>query len=414
MKSTTVLQFQIKLSDLMWNLATEARQEAARLWNRMVKLHLWFRRRQKSWPTQSDFEKHFKGKFKLHSQTIQAIIQRFFTNIETTRTIRKSGDKRARYPYKLKHYTNLLWKGQAIKFRGNSIILPMGKGRQPLRIRLPKLPDGKVVQAELAFGRLLLTLSKEIETPKAGKNIGAADLGSIHLAVVTDGESSLAVVGRGLRSINQGLAKALAEVSALQSRCEKGSRRWRKLRATKRRLIEQAKNQSRNLLHHASNEMVEFCQQQEIGTLVVGDIAEINKGKSKKRSRRLNQEMGLLSLGLLVVYLNYKLARVGIVLDKKSEEKTTKTCPACGHKQKPRGRIYKCSNAECNFVGVRDEVGAFNQRNKYLNSGNIVTGFSIPKGKVKYLRPVKLKGFAERSRAADTGQSSIHALCAGG
>src|SRR6185369_10635709 len=122
-------------------------------------------------------------------------------------------------------------------------------------------------------------------------------------------------------------------------------------------------NQRRNLLHHASNKMVEYCQQKEIGTLVVGDIAEINKGKSKKSSRRLNQEMGMLSLGLLVVYLNYKLARVGISLDKKSEENTTKTCPACGHKQKPRGRIYKCTNAEFNFVGVRDEVGAFNQRN---------------------------------------------------
>jgi hypothetical protein len=62
MKSTTVLQFRLNLSDIMWHLATEGRQEAARLWNRMVKLQLWFRRKQKSWPTQSDFEKHFKGK----------------------------------------------------------------------------------------------------------------------------------------------------------------------------------------------------------------------------------------------------------------------------------------------------------------------------------------------------------------
>src|SRR5437762_2951002 len=106
MKSTTVLQFHIELGDIMWRLSTEARIEAAKLWNRMVKLHLRFRKRNKPWPSQSEFEKHFKGKFNLHSQTIQAIIQRFFANIETTRTNRKNGNKRARYPYKLKNYTN--------------------------------------------------------------------------------------------------------------------------------------------------------------------------------------------------------------------------------------------------------------------------------------------------------------------
>jgi putative transposase len=167
-------------------------------------------------------------------------------------------------------------------------------------------------------------------------------------------------------------------------------------------------------LHNAANEIVDFCQDQQIGALVVGDITEINRGKSKKRTRRLNQEMGLLSLGLFVGYLTYKLAAVRINLKKESEAYTTQTCPACGHKHKPAGRRYQCTNPECNFVGVRDEVGAFNQRNKYLNNGKIEPGFSIPKGKVKYLRPVKLKSFAERSRATDTGQPPIHALCAGG
>ncbi|MFY9223818.1 MAG: zinc ribbon domain-containing protein [Blastocatellia bacterium] len=122
--------------------------------------------------------------------------------------------------------------------------------------------------------------------------------------------------------------------------------------------------------------------------------------------------MGLLSLGLFVAYLKYKLAAFGIELESFNESYTTKTCPACGHKHKPINRQYHCP--KCKFVGIRDEVGAINLLNKYLNKGEILPNFLIPKGKVKYLRPVKLKNLARRSRADDTGHPSIHVFCADG
>ncbi|MBL8149379.1 MAG: transposase [Blastocatellia bacterium] len=399
---------------------TEVRSEAARLWNKMVKLHLYFRKRNKKWPTQAEFEKHFARKFSLHSQTVQALIGKFFANIETTRVNRANGDKKARYPYKEKTYFNPVWKGQHIKQELNYIVLPMGidpktrKRSLGISIRLPKdIPNGKIVQAELAFGKLLLTIQNivEVKKPKVD-NIAASDLGSIHLAVVTDGTNSLAVVGRGLRSINQGKAKVLAQISQLQSRCEKYSRRWKKLQATKRKILRKTQNQTANLLHKAANEIVKYCEEKEVSKLLVGDITEINRNKKKKASRRLNQEMGVLSLGVFVGYLKYKLAALGIELETFNESYTTKTCPACGHKHKPKGRQYHCP--KCGFVGIRDEVGAINLLNKYLNNGTIKPQFLIPKGKLKYLRPVKLKGFAKRSSPTDTGQPSIHSLSAVG
>ncbi len=45
-------------------------------------------------------EKHFKGRFNLHSQTIQALIQKFCANIEATKTRRADGDKLARYRWR--------------------------------------------------------------------------------------------------------------------------------------------------------------------------------------------------------------------------------------------------------------------------------------------------------------------------
>lgn len=225
------------------------------------------------------------------------------------------------------------------------------------------------------------------------------DPGIIHLAVVTDGDETLAVVGRGLRSIIQGHNKAKAEIFAKLDGCKKGSRRWKKLRRRLARLKRQRKNRVRNLLHHAANAVTAYCERRGIGTLVVGDITEINRGKKGKRSKRLNQENGNNPLGQFYDYLGYKLARVGAVLVREGEAYTTQSCPACGHRYKPAGRIYHCRNKACDLVCARDLVGASNLRNKYLHGGRIVAGARVPTGTVKYLRPVRLRsGVAPMTR----------------
>lgn len=172
------------------------------------------------------------------------------------------------------------WKGQAVKRHGNRLILPMGRSRKPLRVRIPgNLPSGKIVEVELGFRELRVTIKRVVAEKPAGENVAALDPGIIHLGVVTDGEVTLAVVGRGLRSIIQGHNKAKAEIFAKLDGCKKGSRRWRKLRRALARLKRQRQNRERNLLHHAANTVVAYCERQRIGTLVVGDITEINRGK---------------------------------------------------------------------------------------------------------------------------------------
>ncbi|HZA29475.1 MAG TPA: transposase [Gammaproteobacteria bacterium] len=367
---------------------TEARLEAARLWNRLVKLHRWFRRRHRPWPSASQFEQHFKGRFHLHSQTVQALIQRFFANIETAHTNRKNGDRNARYPHKLKRFVPVIWKGQAVRKGQGRIILPMGRGRDPIEYRLPATPEGRIAQVELGFRELRITLSCEVAQPDRLPGIAAADLGLINLAVVSDGEQSIGIVGRGLRSIMQWQSKKKAALSSLLSRCKRGSRRWRKLKRTQHKARRHRDNIQRNLLHHAANAVVGYCEQREIGTLVVGDITEISRGKRRKMSRRTNQENSNNPLGQFKQYLDYKLKRIGCCRETQNEAYTTKTCPVCGRRHKPAGRLYRCI---CGFVGIRDEVGAVNQLNKYLHGGDIIPGTVLPTGKVKYLRPAKLR-----------------------
>lgn len=393
MKSTTVVKIKLPY---MTQDATLARKEAARLWNRMVKLHFWFRKRKLPWPTESMFEKHFKRRFNLHSQTVQALVQKFFSNIETTRTNRNNGDKTARYPHKLKGYFSVMWKSQAIKLDGNTVFLSMGKGRTPLRFRIPEIPDGKIVAAELGYDELRLTLKKELLDPALQNGVAAVDLGIIHLAMVTDGQESIGVVGRGLRSVIQKHNKKKSALLKLLSRCKKGSRRWKKLKRSMRTSARHRDNAQRNLLHHAANAVTNFCNERKVGTLVVGDIREINRGKKGKSSKRLNQENGNNPLGRLTQYLEYKSKLIGCDVKYINEAYTTKTCPVCGHRHKPAGRVYRCKN--CGNTFVRDEVGAVNILNKYLH-GEIVPGKIVPTNNVKYLRPIK-----ERSRPAGTGQ----------
>ncbi len=102
------------------------RKETARFWNRLVKPHKYNRRRHRKWFGKFDLNTHFKGRFDLHSQTFQVCI----------------------------------WKQSAIKVKGNRIFLSNGCGRKPLRFKLPRtMPMGKIVQAELGFRELRLTIS---------------------------------------------------------------------------------------------------------------------------------------------------------------------------------------------------------------------------------------------------------------
>jgi hypothetical protein len=166
--------------------ADDARREAARLWNRMVILHHWFRKRRKLWPSEAQFKAHFKRRFNLHSQTIQALIERFFANIETCKTNRANG-LHQRYPHRIKHFLSPTWKKSAITRLGNHLSLSMGSNRKPIEIYASSLPPGDIVQVTLDHGKAFVTLKREIDEPVSGERRAAVDLGIIHLAALTDG-----------------------------------------------------------------------------------------------------------------------------------------------------------------------------------------------------------------------------------
>ena len=79
-----------------------AQMEAARVWNLCKEIHSEARRQGIRWPNRDDLQKATKGKFALHSQTVQMICHAFLANVETTRQVKKQNPK-MRYPYKYKY-----------------------------------------------------------------------------------------------------------------------------------------------------------------------------------------------------------------------------------------------------------------------------------------------------------------------
>ncbi len=199
MQETTVLAYRVSLSPTEWAKASDARRAAGDLWTRLVKIHRFCRRRHWRWPTESQLKAHCKRRFPLHSQTIQALIEKFCATIDGVRTKRKNGEKTSHYPWRFRRYFNPVFKGQALNMDEQHLLLPRGRGRDPIRVHLPKaMPTGQVVQAELEFGEIYLTITREIPepTPASSGKAGGLDIGVIHLGMVSDGEEAVAVSGR--------------------------------------------------------------------------------------------------------------------------------------------------------------------------------------------------------------------------
>ena len=114
-----------------WARLRAAQMEAAQVWTLCRDMHLAARQQHTQWPTQEAFHQATKGRFALHSQTVQAIFRAFVGNVDATRELRKTNLK-IRYPYKDKRYYPLLWPAQAVSRERGRIVLPMGRGRPSL------------------------------------------------------------------------------------------------------------------------------------------------------------------------------------------------------------------------------------------------------------------------------------------
>ena len=322
------------------------------------------------WLSDSGLKKYLKfKKYPCHAHSVQAIIddycgarRSFFSNLKSNPS--------ARPPFKRSWYHAFTWRATGITYNRGKLRLSMGTCRDPLSIKIDKKFHKKVpVEVSLVYNRNTHTYEfhATYQTQPAkykadAGNVVAVDLGEIHPIVSFDGIASEIYNGRYLRSLVQYREKFKAAINRLLSRCQRGSRRWKKLKRAKNRTLHTLNTLIRDVRHKITSRFVSACKAKKVETIVIGDIKHIRQ--SMNYSKKVNQKLHQWAFGKITEMITYKAKAVGIKVDSQDEAYTSQTCPSCGHRKKPSKRAYHCS--KCKWGPEhRDVVGASNILTKY-------------------------------------------------
>jgi putative transposase len=241
----------------------------------------------------ADLEQTTKGgQYALHSQTIQALCQKFAANVATTTELRRqeaaeTGHIQTAYPRHPKPYQTVVWKDQALLLdRPGFLGLKNGLGRSPLYLPLPDdFAGADLRRAELTWRADHYELCLTIDTgetavsPHASSEVAGVDLGEVHIAAVTTTKRhALVVSGRMLRSCKQGRNKRHAALQEHVSRCQSGSRRAKRLLKRKAQVSARLYRQQREILHQAARKVVDYCHIEGVTRITPGDVRDIQTG----------------------------------------------------------------------------------------------------------------------------------------
>jgi putative transposase len=373
--------------------------EAAHVWNACMELHKQARREHTKWPGRNGLQQATKGRFALHSQSVQMVVHAFLANVETTRQLRQTHPQmKMKYPWRMKRFYPVKWPAQAVCKEKGRVVLPMGKGRKSLVLPLG-LPE-EAGACTLVWNRgfeLHVCIEEKQAQEAPGKNQATVDLGEIHLAAVTTNtEQALIVTGREIRSLKRQSNKQIRQIVKKQSRCKKFSRRWKKLQRAKNKACKCNERRIRDVRHKATRQVIDFCVERQVGTLFIGNPHGV---RTKDCGRHHNQRMSQWEYGKDIDYLTHKAKQAHISCFTGSERGTSSRCPRCGHKHKPKNRNWVCR--ACGFTGHRDLVGSVNMHGlAYGTQVNLPRSFT-------YLRP----GLSRRSSRADTPLADESACC---
>jgi len=296
------------------------------------------------------------------------------TNSARFKLIKSKTQKRVGLPKYLKNRkTNttipsyLVIDGCQYSVKKNYVVIPLSRkmrkkskpGKQ-FRIKYNGVLNhkGKQLRGQIKFkdGNFYFHQSIEVATPSSIKsNVSAGlDLGIKKLLAVYINNGEDKVIGnnrfykqwRHYTKLISEKKSELAKVNRLSSK-------------SLQRLFRVRKKWQNNLFNNLVAKMFRVLKNNNVSTLVVGDIKNIRDSKSK--GRIVNQMINnYWSFDILLKKIENKSEEFGIELVKTTEEYTSRTCPICGDRSKSncKDRIFNCSF--CGLVEHRDVIGARN------------------------------------------------------
>jgi IS605 OrfB family transposase len=332
----------------------------------------------------------------LSSVGARSILRRYSDAWFSTNAARRGGNRLARYPRRRTSLVPSRYYTGTFILHGRHLSLPMARGCPTSALRLcrpvPYLPGTVRSVTLLNVGpKPFVDVTAEIPVANYEEEFGphparvaGIDLGIIHpFAVVTQG-AALLVSGRAIRAehrhhLAEKKARSRAVATRAPQRGQAGSRRWRKYRATSRRLEERHVRRVTQATHEAARAVVDFAVKERIGTLVVGDQRGL---LAKDAGKRQNLAVNNWRPGLMIAALTDKAALAGVDVELVDERGTSSTCPRCGARvPKPKGRTFHCQF--CTLVAHRDLVGAADIAPRGSRGGDI---FDLTKLEIMHRR----------------------------
>ncbi|MDE0470172.1 MAG: transposase [Candidatus Poribacteria bacterium] len=317
----------------------EMNRLGGRIYSKTVSLAFKTHAQKGFWISEGGLKKYLKFKdYPCHAHSVQAVIDDYCGARRSFFANRKSNPN-AKPPNKTCKFHTFTWRAIGIFYKRGKLRLSMGKGRDPLWIKIDK-KFHKKVPAEVSLVYNKTTKQYEfhatyIMQPKETKtNRGATvavDMGEIHPIVTFDGFTSEIYNGREVRSKVRYREKSKTNINRKLSRCKRYSRRWKKLKRAKDRTLAALSNQLRDMRHKITSRFVSTCRERKIETIVIGDIKHIRQSiqYGKKRNEKLHQW----AFSKIREMITYKAKVGGIQVDSQDEAYTSQTCPSCGHRR---------------------------------------------------------------------------------
>ena len=392
--------------ELRKDAADSLNLESGRIYTQTLVTHWRVYRNNRHWLSPGGAEKlndFLNSERSLHAHTIDAAQQGFYKACTVALALRKVGID-GKFPYHRKKFRTTIWKSTAIKRDGAMLLLSNGRGNDKIVVHFSDALQSclRILEVRLVYDKAVSRYDWHIVAedgkqlkPPPGNNTVSADIGEVHPAVVGDEEEATIITCRELRHQKQGHAKRLASIAEAISRKEKGSGRHRRLLRTRSRMNGKHRRTVRDMEHKISRTIVGVAVERKAGTIVVGDVRDAADGVSL--GKRANQKISGWDHGKIRSYVEYKASAEGIKTVLQGERYTSQTCPNCGNRHKPRGRVYRCP--ACKFQSHRDVVGQVNILSAYKHGepGKI----PAPEA-VKHRIPHNLRVMR---RCRDTGQT---------
>ena len=399
----------VTLSGSDYRRAHDAAHHSAILWNRSVDwVHSEWKNKRS--PGKYDIQ-HFLTSLApedrpLHAHTTEIIAHDLYDAITTSRTNRKNG-MRVRSPWRKKNYRPLSFsKGYGWKVKNDRLNLSLGRGRPGVSLPLPVVHDsdtGDSVPPEM-WGEIQLCwdidarkwslhIPYDTERQQAcGESVTAVDEGIINpmaLATWVD-EKTIDVTiinGREGRAIKRLRNKSVGALQHKLNKAKVGSKHHRRLMLAKKKIKAKANKALRDFDHQVARKASEHIISHNSGRLVYGDVRGIEQRTKQRHSanRHQRQNLSQWSRGRQERYVD---ENTGLKGEHLNEAGSTKTCPACGARNRPTGRDYRCKNPNCGFICHRDAVGAINILQKAIHGTYVPIGPDV-NIRVTYLRAVE-------------------------